>query len=183
MHFSRISVIALLAMATHGAQANGTPTTCPGSALVAEELQRIECSRQQGLTVERYVDQVPSSAYATEFDRRAVTVVHGANAKAVRDVAGISSGIRGMSVGHSHLVKPPLEDQIAHRSMTKATQKHLQWTIWTEQIQYGAQGGAPGYLIDCVTALRSNQHCTTAVAECFPFEERQRFLRTLDAVK
>ena len=183
MHFSRICVIALLAITTNGAQADGTLMTCLGPTLVAEGLQQAECSIQWGLTVERYMDSVPLSAYATEFDRRSVTVVHGANAKAVSDAAGVAGGSRAMDNGRSRLVKPPIEDQIAHRISAKSTQKYLQWTIWMERIQYRAQGGSLGYVIDCATALRSNQHCTTAVAECFPLEEQQRFLRTLDAVK
>lgn len=183
MKLSRMIVIVLLAIATPVAPAHEITTTCTGLALAAEGLQQTECSSQNGLTVTRYLGTAPRTVYETEFDRRAVTVANGANAKLVREAAGITSGARGMSIVQSRLVKPPVEDQIVHRTPAKETQRHLHWTVWTEQIQYGAQGGAPGFVIDCATALRSNRHGTTAVAECFPLEERLRFLRTLESIK
>jgi len=183
MMSSRLIIFALLAIVTCISQADGVSTTCSGLALDAEGLQQTECSTKDGLTVVRYHGPAPSSVYATEFDRRAVTVASGVNARIVREAAGITSGARGMSIGRSRLVKPPVEAQIVHRTTAKKTQKHLHWTILVEEMQYGAQGDAPGFVIDCATALRSNRYGTIAVAECFPLEERQRFLRTLRAIK
>lgn len=183
MKVNRMMVIVLLAITTYAAQANELSTKCTSLALASEELQQTECSTKNGLTVTRYLGPAPVSVYATEFDRRSVTVANGENAKLVREAAGLTSNSHGMSMAQIRLVKPPVEDQIIHRIPAKATQRYLQWTVWTEEIQYGTQGGAPGFVIDCATALRSNRHGATAVAECFPLEERQRFFHTLKAIK
>ena len=177
-----VSFAALLTFYLHGVQADGL-ATCASLVLSFENLTQSECSNQDGLTVFRYLGKTTSSPYATEFDQRSVLVARGLNAKAVRAAAGIDAGPKGMSLNQSRLARPLAEDQIARRSPLKASVRHREWTIMTERVQYAAQGRAPGFVVDCATALRSSQRETTAVAECFPLEERQRFLRTLEAIR
>ncbi len=179
---SGLTVGALLAICLQSAIADGK-TGCVAPALAAQGLEQSECSVQDGLTLSRHVGSVPVSPYSTVFDQRSVVVVHGTNAAAVRESAGITTGLRGMSLLQSRLVRPPAEDQIARRTAARSASKHREWNVLSERIQYAAQGGAPGFVIDCATALGSVGQQTTAVGECFPLEERQRFFRTLDATR
>jgi hypothetical protein len=156
---------------------------CAVSALPSDVLERTECSIQSGVTLSRFIGPVSSSAYGTDFDQRSVAVAQGSDAIAIRAIAGIVSGKRGITLHRNGLGQPPAEDRISRRDIVRQPSKHFQWSVITERIQYGAQGGGLGFVLDCATALRSNSRQTTAVAECFPLEERRRFLQTLDAIR
>ncbi|MEY4581319.1 MAG: hypothetical protein RL701_6022, partial [Pseudomonadota bacterium] len=151
----------LLCLCLGSARADAT-SECAGSVLITDSLTQSECSSQDGITVSQFVGATPSSPYATEFDRRTVAVVRGHDAKSVRQAAGFVNGSRGIALPQSRLARPPAEDQIARRVADRATSRYRKWTVMTEKIQYGAQGGAPGFVLDCATALRSNQRETTA---------------------
>jgi hypothetical protein len=182
MCLSGLSTALVLAFCVGSASADGMPD-CATPVLVTDLLARSECDSQDGITRSRFLGAAPSSPYATEFDRRSVAVARGHDPKAVSEAAGVILLSRGARLQRTRLTRPPAEDQIARRTAVRATSKYRQWTVMMERVQYSAQGGAPGFVVDCATALSSTARETTAVAECFALEDRQRFLRTLDEIR
>lgn len=172
----------LLAFGFAAVRAGSSSEICLGASLTSENLQISACSSGLGLTRVEYVGSTPPSPYATEFDKRKVVIAQGQDARLVRNAAGIETGPHGASLSRTRLVRPPEEDQLASRKMSRAGSSFEGWTVWVESIQYAAQGAMPGFTMDCATALRTEKVAATAVAECFALEERQRFfsiLRTL----
>lgn len=137
----------------------------------------------EGLVVQRYEESQSGNPYATDLDRRVVVVARGERLEALMRAAGIASASGKQSLGKTLLVQPPLEDQVHRRSPSGAARKHKRWQLWSEAVEYGAQGSAQGFTIDCVTAIRNERPYATAVAECFPLEERKRFLLMLERIR
>lgn len=151
-------------------------------AVLIDGLSRTACEISQSVMVERYSGPKPAHPYASEFDRRKVAIAIGKKAESVTTVAGIRAGPRAVQVQTS-LLYPPLVDQVAKRYPTPKARRYKRWVIGYEQIEYGAQGSAQGFPLECATAVHSTTQATKIVAECFPLEERARFLKTLDAVR
>lgn len=175
--------LAVLATAVSPLHADGLPLSCGSPLLEDRALRQIECVDEKGLVVQRYEESSPPTAYATDLDKRTVAVARSEQVEALMQAAGIVSKSRRQALPRTLLLQPPMKDQVHHRAPPRAARKHKQWQLWTEEVQYGAQGGSPGFVIDCVTAIRTEPKYATAVAECFPLEERTRFLSTLDKIK
>jgi hypothetical protein len=134
------------------------------------------------MAIERYFGPTPSSPYATAFDRREVLVAHASKQE---------SNPIGSHPARSptRWLAPPMEDQIYRQSEASAARSHGRWRISTSTVEYGTQGGLPGFFLSCATATRpagkktSATKAVTIVAECFAPEERQRFYRTLDSTR
>lgn len=174
----------MLALGVASVSAENSPE-CAKTNFIGVLFTQTECTTQDGVTVSQFLGTAPSSPYATEFDRRAFAfaVARGQNTESVRRVAGIVKGFRGAATTQSFLSPPPSQAQIARRDASGAARSHHQWIVMFERVQYAAQGGVPGFVIDCATAIRSNRSETVEAAECFPLEERKRFFRTLDAIR
>ncbi|WP_180839059.1 hypothetical protein [Variovorax sp. RO1] len=134
------------------------------------------------MLIEQYLGPKPESPYASAFDRRELVVAYAKTLDAVKAVAGIGTGSRSPQT-QSPLLQPPLVDYVVKRLPTSKARHYKKWSISSEKIEYGAQRGAPGFLLECATAIRSTSSRTVVVAECFPFEEKARFAKTLDAVR
>jgi hypothetical protein len=180
--FDWLLVTAIFACAQGAARADGMTAACENPTTSTAGLRTTNCSLERGVSIVRLTGAEPLSPYATEFDKRSVVFATGADSKAVKSAAGIHEESNVLSKREGGLVIPPEFDQIARRSPAKSF-KHGQWIVVSERIQYAAQGGAPGFVVDCATAIRGDKQRTVAVAECFPLEERQRYLRTLESVR
>lgn len=159
------------------------PPECNKTKFVGNLFTNSECSSRDGVTISTFLGPAALSPYATEFDRRTFVVARGQDAMAVRNVAGLIEVPRGTVKTQITLAQPPLQDQITRRDAKRVASSHRQWVVRSESVQYTAQGGVPGYVVECATAIRSKRLETVAAAECFSLEERKRFLRTLDALR
>lgn len=171
------------AVVTHEALADGSAAQCPNSpVLLSNELDRIECQVSRWVVIEKYVSPKPDSLYVTAFDRRELALAHGETLDAVKAVVGIP---RGSSGPHAQrlLLQPPLAEYVVKRTPVPKVRNHKKWAIASEEIEYVVQGEAPGFPLECATAIRSTTLRAVVVAECFPLEERTRFTKTLDAVR
>lgn len=178
-----IMFISALWLSIHTAHAGEADTSCSALSLTDEKLEQAECTTLNNVILVKYLGPIPDSPYATEFDRRKISLARSNEAQNVKTIAGIADSVRGMTLERSNLIQPPLENHIANRTLPKTAQKYRNWNIWIEKIQYGAQGGAQGFAIDCATALNITPQGAIAVAECYPLEEQRRFLRTLNKIK
>jgi hypothetical protein len=177
--FSRMLV---LSVGLHTLVAAQTSVECVNPPLLAaKEINRSSCRLLVGTTVERYLENKPTSAYATEFDRRELAVAYGKNSARVKAVAGIDGDVKN-SLVESQFLEPPFVNLISKVFPMKRFRRRGNWVIYAVQIEYGAQGGAPGFPLCCSTALRSSNKKTIVIAECFPLEERERFYQTLDSI-
>lgn len=182
-----LAFLMLLLLPCRPAMAEDATAHCTGRPSISEtELVRASCGTEDGMAIERYFGPTPSSPYATAFDRREVLVAHGAE----------QGGKQGSNPIGSHPVRlptrwlaPPMEDRISRQSEAGAARSHGRWRISTSTVEYGTQGGLPGFFLSCATATRpagkktSATKAVTIVAECFAPEERQRFYRTLDSTR
>lgn len=183
MRSSRSLLCLVFALMGRTAMADGVPAECPASpAMLIAGTDRIACQVSGLVAIERYLGPKPESPYASAFDRRELVVAYGKSIEAVKAIAGIKAGSRA-SQTQRLLLQPPLVDYIAKRSPLPKASSYKQWSIASEKIEYGAQGGAQGFLLECATARRSVMSTMVVVAECFPFEEKARFFKTLDAVR
>jgi hypothetical protein len=98
-------------------------------------------------------------------------------------MTGVPLGRQDTRGYRTQLVQPPVAEQVVRRTPDLNVQSHLGWLIFSERVDYGAQGGGIGYAVDCATAIRTNERATAAVSECFAIEDRHRFLQTLSVVQ
>lgn len=169
------AVVTKVYAVSSGALACGLPVSLDG-------LYDVNRKSAGAVTIVRYIRKESPYIYKTSFDTRTVTVAAGSDPLAVNEVAGVSSGNRGMEVRKTLLVVPPYTDQIVERHFSRGVRHHRNWAVWREEIRYGAQGRSDGYTIDCATAYKVRRHAATAVSECFSLEDWPRFLGTLDSL-
>lgn len=181
--FGKALICISFAFVMHVAIADSVLLECstPPATLI-DGLSRTACEISRSVMVEHYSGPKPAQPYASEFDRREVAIAIGKKAESVTTVAGIRAGPRAVQIQTS-LLYPPFVDQIAKRYPTPKARRYKRWVIAYEQIEYGAQGSEQGFPLECATAVHSTTRATKIVAECFPLEERARFLKTLDAVQ
>lgn len=173
----------LLIFMARAAGAAATVLECPTSPAVSiEGISRTACEISRSVVIERYLSPEPTSVYASKLDRREVAIAMGKNAESVASAAGLTLGPRSIQV-QTKLLQPPFADQIARRYVNPMKIRYKNWMIAYEEIEYGAQGSAPGFPFECATAIQSTLQAKKIVAECFPLEERARFAKTLDAVR
>ncbi|MDP9990619.1 hypothetical protein J2W30_000282 [Variovorax boronicumulans] len=183
MQFDKVLLCFSLVLVTRATLADSHLPACSAPpAILIDGLSRTTCEIARSVTVEHYSGPKPASPYASELDRREVAIALGKKAESVTTVAGIRVGPHVVQVQTS-LLHPPFVDQIAKRYPTPKARRYKHWVIAYEQIEYGAQGSEQGFPLECATAVHSTTHATKIVAECFPLEERARFLKTLDAVQ
>ena len=163
--------------------AGETSAKCTTPRIVSDTLALTECEQKNQLTLATYRAPSSSSSYATEFDQRSVVVGYGLELKQVKEAAGILSNNGKNYLSRTLLTTPPMTEAIESRNPVKSPKSHGDWVVFYEQIQYGAEGVAQGYVIDCATALKTERGTTIAVAECFPLENRKRFLIMLDQIQ
>jgi len=163
-------------------RADGASSPCDKPTVKSGDLRRVACVEQDDVTIERYSGSPSQSPYATEFDVRSVTVARSASSERIFEAAGVTRQSKE-SLPRTRLAQPPLADQVLRRAALTHSTRFRQWALWTEQVEYGAQGGWQGFTMDCVTAIRRRIEQTVAVAECFPVEERQRFLAMLENIQ
>jgi hypothetical protein len=181
-YFDVLVLTALTFSVVETAYADGEPAGCPNPPVVlAVEFKRNDCQILGSIIIERYFGEKSSSPYATEFDQRKLVVAYGKTEAAVKAAAGAAAGSKDGLTKFLLLLLPML-NLIFKIGSSKVT-KHQNWKISTREIQYGVQGDAKGFLLNCVTAIRSSKIETTIVEECFPLEENHRFTRTLDTVR
>jgi hypothetical protein len=150
--------------------------------ILMDGLGRATCEIFQSVKIERYFGPMPASPYANNFDRREVAIALGENAETVREITGAKT-----KAGTAHLqasfFQPPFSDQIFKRHSISKPSRYKHWAIAYEHIEYAAQGSSRGFVLECATAIHFPTRTMKIVAECFPWEERVRFSRTLDAVR
>lgn len=173
--------LALILGTGHTAFTREVGSECSTPPLVAiNGLKRTGCQNLGSGTVERYLSDKSLSPYASEFDQRDLTVAHGKDLKAVMTAVGIDSRSITSSTG-SPLLHLPMADKVSRVGLNKRNFRYRSWNVSTERIEYGAQGGAPGFQITCAVAVRSTKERAVVFTECFPLEEKNRFIRTLDS--
>lgn len=166
------TVTVALVIFIHTAHADTGVDRCSGSPSISNsELSQTQCRIIGSVTVETYSTPALLSPYATAFDQRSLTVAYSRDARALKAASGSLP-----------LLRPPMAEQISKKaSMSKAS--YGRWVISSEMIEYGSPGGAVGFALSCSTAIRSRPTLTLALAECYPLEQRERFLQTLDSVR
>lgn len=166
------TVTAALVIFIHTAHADTVVDRCSDAPSISNsELSQTQCRMVGSVTVETYSTPALLSPYATAFDQRSLTVAYSKDARALKAASGSFL-----------LLRPPMAEQISKKEpMSKTSYGH--WIISSEMIEYGSPGGAPGFVLSCSTAIRSRPTLTLAVAECYPLEQRERFLQALDSVR
>jgi hypothetical protein len=149
-----------------------------------DQLSMTDCTTEAGVLVLKYANIGTDSPYATEFDRRDLSIALSDNRAVLLRKIGAKISRRGISLRTTLLASPPHSSQIKDRRMSPNPARAGKWIIFIEDIQYAAQGTAPGFPIECGTAVRLNDSGVRAVAvsECFTYENKQRFLSTLTQV-
>lgn len=182
-HLEFPTLALFLLLGCQPASADDMAMGCAGRTLFAKaDLLRTECTTSNGVTTERYVGTKHTSPYATAFDQREMVVVHGNDPGSVKTAAGIEIDPRHPSA-EPPLLSPPLKDQISRQGKALAARAYKRWHVSAFQVDYGAQGGFPGFFLVCATATRSSAKATAIVSECFAPEERERFYGTLDSMR
>lgn len=178
----------LLLLRFQPATADAAATHCAGRPSISgTELLLDSCRTEGGMTIERYVGPKPTSPYATALDQRELVVAHGSAPAAVK-AATLHDADPRATRAPSRLLAPPLEDQVSRSTSAGTARRHGHWRVSTLQVEYGAQGGSPGFSLSCATATKASEkrtalRATTIVAECFAPEERPRFYKTLDSLR
>lgn len=162
------TVAAVFVIFIHTVHAGTVVDRCSNTPFISNsELSQMQCRIVGSVTVETYTTPALLSPYATAFDQRSLTVAYSKDARALKAASGSLT-----------LLRPPMAEQISKKApISKTSYGH--WIISSEMIEYGSPGGAPGFVLSCSTAIRSRPTLTLAVAECYPLEQRKRFLRTL----
>ena len=163
--------------------ANEASAKCTAPKIVSDTLAITECAQKNQVTLVTYREPSSLSPYATALDQRSVVVGYGPDMKQVKEAAGILSNNGSDYLSRTLLTAPPMAEAVESRKPTSSSTNRGRWVVFFEQIQYGAEGGGQGYVIDCGTALKTVQATAIAVAECFSLEDRQRFLNTLDQIR
>lgn len=140
----------------------------------SQGLSLTQCDREGRVAIARFRNQSLSSPYATEFDNRNVVV-----GSAELD-GGESELERSLRAKVTKLIGPPQIGAIAKRE--KRITKYGEWSILKEVVQYEMQGGAPGYVMQCMVATAKRRKQLTVVGECLPLEEEDRFLALVSSV-
>lgn len=153
---------------------------CKSPVLANLVLDHASCEQAAGLTKFVLKSNTSSSPYATDFDLRHVVIVKSNRFGLVQEAAGIKGSGTAMLVSETRLITPPVETQIVNRKVNKRPTKRGKWVIFTERVQYGAQVAA-GFVLDCSTAVRQLTTEYSAVAECYPLEEKARFWKMLES--
>lgn len=151
---------------------------CSASSLLAHGLKNTRCESTNGLTFIQYEGAKTDSPYTTQFDVRSIAIMIGPDAKSVKAASGFPERAAVGSF-RTQLTSPPFKEQIVSRHPEKKMLKYGEWAYVVEHIQYGAQGSARGYVVDCATAHKAASGHAVAISECFSIEERSRFLQTL----
>lgn len=159
------------------------PSCCEGLSLDSAELRLLGCSDRNGVVLCTYVGSTDASPYATEFDRRTVVIACGAESPSLRAMIGVPLEEKDAGGYRTLLARPPEEEQVVRRTPDSSVQNYFGWQVYSERVDYGAQGGMSGYTIDCATAIKATERYTSAVSECFSVEKRNRFLQTLPQVR
>ncbi len=152
--------------------------------LAFNRLAMSDCATESGILVLKYTGIETGSPYATEFDRREVSVALSDNPALLLRRTGAKRTKRGIFFQTTLLASPPNLAQIKKRRMLPNSVRAGKWRIFTEDIQYAAQGPARGFQIECETAVQlgDSGEKTVAVSECFGYENKQRFLSTLTQI-
>ena len=171
IRFRPATVAAGFVMFIYAVHADAVIDQCSTSAAISNsDLNQTQCRIVGAVTVETYSASALLSPYATAFDQRSLIVAYSKDARALKAAS------RGLP-----LPLAPMADQISKKQpMPKTNYRH--WSISSEMIEYGSPGGAPGFVLSCSTAIRSRPALTLAVAECYPLEQRERFLKTLNSL-
>jgi hypothetical protein len=139
------------------------------------KLQLVKCYWDKNVLVGRYGGTEVLPLYATDFDDRQVVI---AQAKKMKKILEFSfNDVNGNQI----LLAPPFEEQILNREKGKSAYK--KWTLYQEIVQYKAQGGEGGYVMQCTTATQQKNKGAIAVSECFSLENRIAFFSLLDAIQ
>lgn len=181
---STLSTLAWGLFACGVSMADGESAICTEPILPGLHVVEVRCDVEGGVSAFSLSGPEPTSPYASEFDRRRVVIAKATSKDKLRFYRDLDSdsGSRPLSFAGLRLLSPPAENQIVQRIHLKKSIKKRGWHIATERVSYGAQGGAAGYVMDCSTATRWHKTHALTVAECYPLEERQRFVKTLDLV-
>lgn len=171
-------------LACGAAVADGESVICTEPILPGLRLVEARCDVEGGTSAFSFSGPEPTSPYASEFDQRRVVIAKATSKAKLSFSRGfdLDASGRPLSSAGPQLISPPHEDQIVQREHLKKGIKKRGWHIATERIGYGVQGGGGGYVVDCSTATRWHKSYALAVAECYPLEERQRFIKTLDLI-
>ena len=159
---------------------SASSTHCTEHLFKNNALHQISCQEKNGVTIRRFEGIKSNDPYATELDQRVLVIAQSLHADVARKAAGFVRNHEGRWIlKRSPLLQPPHDHQVVRRSFSRSKAFGV-WTLSTEHIAYGAQGGALGFPMDCVTAFRTSPLPSTAVVECHSLEEHERFLSTLN---
>lgn len=181
----RPSTVVTLAwgLLVHGSvMGDSEPAICAEPVLPGLHIAKAYCDMESGRSTFSFSGPEPTSPYTSDFDRRRVVIAKATSTSKLKLPGSLGAESRSRRSTGIQLIAPPVEDQIVQREHIKKTVKKRGWKIVTERVTYGAQGGVPGFAMDCSTATRWQKTFTLAVAECYPLEERQRFIKTLELI-
>ncbi|MNY23149.1 hypothetical protein D3C86_1568000 [compost metagenome] len=123
--------------------------------------------------------------YASAFDERHLFLGFSGSRESLNSEAGLRVVGERLVLMRTTLGAPLLASQIASRSVLPTRIHSDDWAIYLEAIQYESQQQAVGYPMLCATGVLRNKvkGAYVAVAECFAYEEKTRFLATLSALE
>jgi hypothetical protein len=166
--------------------ANAQPiaVSCNSAAKTFGDLVLSSCSNTDNVLILKYQQNTKTSPYATEFDSRSIFMASSDDENALFRRIGLRKTQRGLLLVSTQLAKVPEPDQINHRKVVKTQTNRGAWIVFFEEMQYASQGQAPGYAMECGTAIRriATLPNISAVSECFAYENKQRFLQILTEI-
>lgn len=135
------------------------------------------------LLVATYADRLATaSPYQTDFDRRNLRAISGTDRAFIADGILAADLCDALYSGGELNVSIPARDQVA--TCEKAdTRAHGAWVLRRWVLQYANQRQI-GYVTECTIATTSQKiwpKAYFAVSECYPLEEIDRFIQSLDS--
>lgn len=179
---STVATLAWGLLACPTSMAVGDPAICIEPALPGLHVVEIQCDVAHGRVVFSFSGPEPTSPYASDFDRRRVAIAKATSTRRLKLPGGPGAESHSPRSAGFQLLSPPAQEQIVQREEVKKAVKKSGWHIVTERVSYGAQGGRFGFVMECSTATHWHKTYALAVAECYPLEERQRFVKTLELI-
>lgn len=180
----RFLIAAIFSFAVLHVSAQSEATSHPDAINSSDELALSDCVTEDGVRVLKYGEAAPASPYATAFDRREFFIALSDNFDALSKRIGATRAGQSITIKSSQLATPPEVAQIKTRHTPRKPTHEGNWNVFWENIQYAGQGSDMNFPIECGTALRSHpsKQRFIAVSECFAYENKERFLRTLGEI-
>ena len=166
------------------ANAQSIVNECDHAQKHVNQLTLFECKHVDEVIISTYQEPSITSAYSTEFDQRKLFLASSKNRTELFKKIGLTISRQTISLKSTKLANIPELERVIRRHASNKIEKFESWTIFSEYIWYAEQGNSTGFSLQCDTAIKSLgiSKIWLAAAECFPYENKGRFLEALKKI-